>query len=395
MLKKLLKPHSIIVTILILLFIWLLDFIRVNLHFLDPFNYGLKDYEITDIVFSQLRDKDIINEDRIVLVNVGQPDRDTIAKMINHINAAKASVIGVDVFFEERKDSKVDSMLHLSIKNSPNIVLANRLVNYIDRKDLFETEVGIDTFFSNYATMAFANFPTNDTRTIRYFSPKETTLLGDAFAFATSIIQKYDSQAAQDLLKRKNPVEQINYSGDLNSFIYYEPKTLLSIPAKDLQEVLKGKIVLLGYIGERRWNRPLLDRHFTPLNPKYTGRTEPDMNGLVIHANILRMILNRDYINQLPLWMTRLIAVIFCYFNVLLIHSIYGRFHEAFHGITRVLQIVEFVILFFIIAFLFYYFKIKFEFGLGILALLLAYDFVMIYESLIKKRIRILQKLSE
>ena len=395
MLKKLLKPHSIIVTILILLFIWLLDFIRVNLHFLDPFNYGLKDYEITDIVFSQLRDADIISEDRIVLVNVGQPDRDTISKMINHINAAKAAVIGVDVFFEVRKDSAIDSMLHYSIKNSPNIVLANRLVNYIDRKDLFETEVGIDTFFSNHATMAFANFPTNDTRTIRYFSPKEKTLLGEAFAFTTSIVQKYDPKAVQDLMQRKNPVEQINYFGGLNSFAYYEPKTLLSIPSEDLRESLEGKIVLLGYIGEQRWDRPILDRHFTPLNPKYTGRTEPDMNGLVIHANILRMILNRDYINQIPRWLTTLIAIVFCYFNVLLIHSIYGRFHEAFHGITRVLQIVEFAVLFFIIAFLFYYFKIKFEFGLGILALLLAYDFVMIYESLIKKRIPILQKLPE
>ena len=43
-------------TIVLFLFIGVLDLIRFNLHFLDPFNNGLKDYEVTDIVFSRLQD---------------------------------------------------------------------------------------------------------------------------------------------------------------------------------------------------------------------------------------------------------------------------------------------------------------------------------------------------
>ena len=40
-LRKLIRPHSIIVTILIFSFICILDYIRLNLHFLDSFNFGV------------------------------------------------------------------------------------------------------------------------------------------------------------------------------------------------------------------------------------------------------------------------------------------------------------------------------------------------------------------
>ncbi len=110
------------------------------------------------------------------------------------------------------------------------------------------------------------------------------------------------------------------------------------------------------------------------------------MYGLVIHANVISMILRNNYITELPQWCSTLLAVIFCYFNVLLIHWMYNHFHQAFHGITRALQIVEFLFLFLLIASLFYWFRLRLEFSLGILALLLAYDIIMIYESLIREK---------
>lgn len=392
MLRKLIQPHSLIVTILILTFIWVLDFIRLNLHFLDPFNYGLKDYEITDIVYSQLSDDKLVFEDKIVLVDVGKPDREVIARLINRFSEAGAKVIGLDILLEGRKGPRTDSLLQASIKKAGNVVVASRLYNYFESKSIFETELGSDTLFSNYGTMGYANFPANDTRTVRFFSPKEKILLGEVYAFSTSVAEKYDPVAVGRLFRRKKAIERINYLGNTNSFIHFDTETALNEEI-ELSAVMNDKIVLLGYIGDHSWSEPLLDRYFTPLNAKYTGRTIPDMYGVIIHANIIAMILNGNYIYQVHRWVSLLIAFIFLYLNVILIHWIYKRFHESFHGITRILQLTEFVFLFFLIAMLFHYFKVKFDFSLGILALVLAYDIVMIYESLIKSRLPFLKEL--
>jgi hypothetical protein len=41
MLNRIIQPHSIIITVLIFLFIWFLNLIRLNMHYIDPFNNGL------------------------------------------------------------------------------------------------------------------------------------------------------------------------------------------------------------------------------------------------------------------------------------------------------------------------------------------------------------------
>jgi len=119
------------------------------------------------------------------------------------------------------------------------------------------------------------------------------------------------------------------------------------------------------------------------------------MYGLAIHANVLTMVLNGHYIRELPNWLNWLVLVVFCYLNVLLIHWVYDDFNEVFHGITRGLQILEFILLFFLISLLFYKFRLKLDFGLGILALLLAYDIIMIYESLVRRRIPLIDRIPE
>ncbi len=393
--KYLFRPHSIIITILILSFIGLLDFIRLNLHFLDPFNYGLKDYEVTDIVFSQLRDEAVAPgefKDRIILVDVGEPSRAELARVISRLSDAGARVIGVDIMLEGRKEPRTDSLLQASIREADNVVLATSLWNYNEEENLFEEEIACDTFFSNYATMGYANFVSNESRTVRLFSPSERTRLGRADAFAVAIAEKMDPKAVRLLQQRDREVERINYIGGENYFAQYDMATVLDSTV-DLSAGVKDKAVLLGFIGEHRINESLLDRFFTPLNPKYSGRSFPDMYGVFIHANILSMILDRDYIYEVPIWVSRLLAILFTYANVIVIHWVYRRFNEAFHGITRVLQLIEFVALFFLIALLFQFFRVKFDFAFGILALVLAYDFVMIYENLIRKKVPFIQRL--
>ncbi|MEZ5039812.1 MAG: CHASE2 domain-containing protein [Saprospiraceae bacterium] len=392
--KKIFRPHSIIVTCIIFAFIGFLEVIRLNTHFLDPFNYGIKEYEITDIVYTQLSRPTTILEDKVVLVNIGKPDRGELAQLIDRLAGAGAKVIGVDVLLEGKKEAAMDLQLSESIKKAGNVVLASELYKLVEEEKQFERLNTADSLFAAYAQTGYINFPSNHTKTIRYFSPKESIKGGTALAFSMAILQHYDPTIAQACLDRNKELMPIHYLGNRDNFIRFEKEVVLDTTV-DLSGVINDKIILIGYVPENEWDNPLLDRFYTPLNKEYARRSVPDMFGVVIHANIISMVLNKRYIRETPKWLVIILSVLFCYANVFFIHGIYASFHPAFHGITRSLQLVECMVLFFLIGVLFYYFRISFDFGTGILALLLAYDIIMIYESFFLKKLAFLQKIKD
>ncbi len=399
MINRIIQPHSIIITGLIFLFIWFLNLIRLNMHYIDPFNNGLKNYEITDIVYAYLAGQPVEEEGAflpIVLVHTGEPDRLAIGQLVNKLGEAGAGAIGVDVFFDGRKDAHADSVLQQSLRQTPGVVLACELHDATRSYERFTEWVGVDTFFSNHARLGYVNFPANQTKVIRLFSPQE--LVGEETmpAFATALLQVYAPEKAEKLLQRKRPVEHIHFTRHRTDYIHHTQENLLhNLSLEEVRSIVQDKIVLVGYIPMEGAGDPLKDRHYTPLNQSYGNKAIPDMYGLAIHANVLTMVLNGHYIRELPKWLNWIILVVFCYLNVLLIHWVYDDFNEVFHGITRGLQIVEFILLFFLISLLFYKFRLKLDFGIGILALLLAYDIIMIYESLVRKRIPVIDRIPE
>lgn len=400
MINRIIQPHSIIITGLIFLFIWFLNLIRLNMHYIDPFNNGLKNYEITDIVYAYLAGQPVEEEGAalpIVLVHTGEPDRRAIGRLITKLGGAGAGAIGIDVFFDRRKEAAADSILQRSLKETPGVVLACELYDENKTYDQFTNWIGVDTFFSNYARLGYVNFPANQTKVIRLFSPQETVGKDTMPAFATALLQHYAPEAASHLLQRNREVEHIHFTRHRTDYIHHTQGRLLdSLSLEEVRSIVAGKIVLVGYIPmEGTGGDPLKDRHYTPLNQSYGNKAIPDMYGLTIHANVLTMALNDSYIRELPKGLHWLILVVFCYLNVLLIHWVYDDFNEVFHGITRGLQILEFILLFFLISLLFFKFRLKLDFGLGILALLLAYDIIMIYESLVRKRIPLIDRIPE
>ncbi len=378
--SKLFRPYAALVTLVVFAIIGILSVVRLNLHFLDPFSYGVKDYDFTDIVYSRFRKNAAQLDDRIVIVNTGRPDRALIASMIHRINAAQPRVIGVDILFSDRKTYETDSILQSVLKEAGNVVLASQLINYREDLGKFEAETGVDTFFSHYTRTGYSNFPSSATKTIRFFSPKELTTHGVAYGFATEIARMYDPAAAERLFRRRKELERIHYSATGDNFIQFEPHNILD-STLDLRPLLQDKIVLIGYNDAYNDECPLLDKFYTPLNISYSGRSEPDMYGIAIHANIIRMILNRKYIHTVPGWLSLLIAILYCYVNVILLEWVHHRYPRLYHPIIRVLQIFEFTLLFFLLSFLFYAFRIKWDFTAGILALALYFDVLLSYEA--------------
>ena len=339
MFNRIIQPHSIIITVLIFLFIWFLNLIRLNMHYIDPFNNGLKNYEITDIVYAYLSDsthqKSITTSD-LLMVHSGQPDRERLALLIDRLREAEAAVIGVDVLFDQQKEAGVDSFLQAVIRRTPNLVLACEVGQVNAEGNGFNRWKGIDTMFAKHTQIGFVNFPANKTRVIRFFSPQEKVGNDTLPAFTTALLRSYAPEKANELLNRKKRVERIHYSGTQHAFPRQDQTRLLdSLSLEEVKSVVKGKIILVGYIPGTGEGEALKDRHYTPLNQSYTNRSIPDMYGLAIHANVLNMVLNDLYIIEPPTWVNILLLAIFGYLNVLLIHWIYDDFNEVFHGITR------------------------------------------------------------
>ncbi|CAH0999128.1 hypothetical protein LEM8419_00424 [Neolewinella maritima] len=386
--------HAAIITGLVFALIGALRLVTFNVHYFDPFNKGIKDYEVTDILFSQLRDAERVRrEDRVVLVHVARADRAEVARLIDRIAAASPAVIGVDILFPGRKEPAKDSLLAASLRAHPGVVLAANLGAYDEERRGIRSMVVSDTLFSAHAVNAYTNFLAGTDRTVRLFNPFLTTLDSvERTAFSIALVERYAPDRVGSLRWHKGDAAvRINYSGDYRSFLRIDGQVVLQADDEELS-VFRDRIVIVGFIDSQARDAPIEDRYFTPLNPVYTGRSLPDMYGAVIHANIITMLLDGNYIFELPGWLEGLLVLAFVYVNVLIIYHLYHRLPDSYHGVTRVMQLVELFCFFFLVALLFYHFRLKIDFTVGFLGLILAYDIVMIYESFVRKRIPYLNR---
>jgi CHASE2 domain-containing sensor protein len=96
-----------------------------------------------------------------------------------------------------------------------------------------------------------------------------------------------------------------------------------------------------GYFGDPSWS----DKYFTPLNKKVAGRANPDMFGVVVHANIVAMILNEDYVGELAEWQKYVIAFIVCLLTVALFITIDEKLPIWFDAFSVIIQIIQLLLI--------------------------------------------------
>ncbi|MEM1359887.1 MAG: CHASE2 domain-containing protein, partial [Bacteroidota bacterium] len=310
--------HGLLITAIIFGLIGLVKLVTFRSHYFDPFNNGMKDYEVTDIVFSQLRDPERIQrETRVVLVHVAEPQREEMAEILTKISRHAPAVVGVDILFPGRKDSTGDARLSESLAGIPNLVLAANLAPYVDSLGGIPNMIVSDSLFSRKGQNAYTNFLAGADRTVRLFTPRLETLDGqEQSAFAVALAQAFDPEATRRLLRRNKSAERINYLGDYRSYLRMDGRAILDLPEEALA-LFRDRIVMVGFVDSRLPDAPLEDRYFTPLNPVYTGRSIPDMYGMVIHANIVSMILDGHFIYTVPEWLTLVLSILFGFINVI------------------------------------------------------------------------------
>ncbi|MEJ7647229.1 MAG: CHASE2 domain-containing protein [Chryseolinea sp.] len=404
---------SLIATGFVFLSLWgLFGLTQLNIfNAFDSIGEALTDVELTDYVFFKLRDEPNVDEN-IVLVNIGQLDRRGIAEQIRIISKHKPKVIGLDSFFDcsnnfrdtvscpQLKDVLGNMMLSEVIREAGNVVLVTKVLQRDStlKENVFDSLRHSDNIFSDYAYReGFANLETgaafqDDVKTCRTFNPK--LLVGGkvANAFSVEMAMTFDSIKTTKFLQRENYSEVINYRGnvfDVMGSTNY-PQMFYTLDVNDVftenfvAEMIKDKIVIFGYLGAYLGDPSWDDKFYTPLNKKMAGKANPDMFGAVVHANIVSMIMNEDYVEQMPDWQQVAMAVIICLLNVALFSLINTYLPLYYDGITKLLQLIQLLVYTSIMVLIFHWYSFKLNITLTLASVALVGDIYEVYMSVIK-----------
>jgi len=379
--KYLYERDTIFATIWVFIFIVGLSNIPLNLYVLNPLKMGLKDFDYTDLAYAELKKgKNSTLDSNIVIINIGVANRQELSFLIEKTASYEPKVIGLDVWMAEPKESDADSLLKKTISQTPNLILASR---FLPGKGNKESE-----FQSNYFTAqtgakeGYVNFFEEEIASVRIWNPFFKNDVHDKSAgkksFATAIIEQYSPKAYQKILKRNKPKEVINYSRRLEKMQYrlVEVKDLL---AGIDSSYIKGKIALLGYISPNPYD--VEDKKFTPMNPKFAGKSIPDMDGLVVHANIISMVLGNNYIKKVPSWVNLLISIVVCWLFMSFFIRYYLENHIWFHLVAKVIQVAAVLLFAYLGIYCFDEFNVKLDMKLSLIVIIMAVDVIYFYEA--------------
>lgn len=364
----------------------------------DPIGDMFEDFEITDLVMSQLRVAPPA-DDEIVVVNFAYENREGIAYMIDILEQYDPAVIGVDVTFNERKEYQEDSLFHLVLKSYDNIVLGSELRMFNEKTEQFDTLLLPVDYLSENADFGFVNLLTNaenqeDLKSCREFVTRQYVkgMEKEQYAFAIKLAQYKDPEKVQKFLDRGNEIEVINYKGNIISFNqtdfgtrYYVLDVHDVFNENFTPDIIRDKVVIMcffgRYIGDENTRE---DLYFTPLNKRYVGKAEPDMFGGVVHANIVSMILQEDYVNTMSRTAGIAFAIFMCLFNVFLFKLVYGALPKWYDGITKIFQLLQVLFLVFVMVWLFSEFTYKADFTLALIVIALSGDSIEVYHGVVK-----------
>ena len=355
--------------------VWLLSLLVLNVSFFDPFSEAFRDFTITDLYYNKLKDRNEIYKGPVVLINAENKNRKELAFLLQTVQEANPKVVALDIIFPDRKGED-DSLLHNLFKQYNNFVLPS----YPDFDNPSQSVYNHSYFTGNKNN--YVNFEGDDkeTSTIRYYYP----FTNQQQAFTTGIIQKFNNTLYQKLLKKKNKRVEIHYLGNLANFSYFNFDEVMQPDFNTTS--LTGKIVLIGYLGlpgSNLENKIDEDMIFTPLNQKLSGRSYPDMYGCVAHANILRMIIEEDYIKVVSPFWSFLISFLFIWFMLPLFCGLFFKGDIWFNGLGTGVQLIGSILLVYFTVLAYRYLDTKFDPGLLLACFVLLPIFINLYEVLL------------
>src|SRR5688572_3752608 len=373
--KYLFERDTIFATLSVFVFLILLGLIPINFYVLNPMKLALKDFDFNDVSYAKLEKNEKTDFDTSIrIVNIGHLDRMGIATLIEKVSLLEPKVIGLDAYFESAKDPATDSALGEVIRKTKNLIVVSRL--NVDKDNKFY--IIPDYFDSVYSKRGFANLNAEEIATVRTYAPFEKVNGHKVDHISSAIVKEYNPDAYHKLEKRHKTVELINYTRRVHRYYVHDYEDVFNDNIKSSH--FKNKIILLGYVNPDP--NDVEDKKFTPMNPKFAGKSIPDMNGVVVQANIISMVLEGNYVKKMPKWFAWLFAILVGWLHMSLFIRYYLENHIWFHLVAKLAQVFS-VIFFAYLGMLIYdEFHLKLDMKYTLYVIALAVDVIYFYEAL-------------
>lgn len=373
--KYLYERDTIFATISVFVFLILLGLIPINFYVLNPMKLALKDFDFNDITYAKLeKSKDTEIDSRIAIVNIGHLDRAELGFLIDKVSSYQPKVIGLDTYFRLELDPEKDTILRDAFLRTKNLVAASIAIP--EKKDFTIEKQKFDDVLAH---RGYANLIGEEIGTIRHYSSFEMVQGQKYPQLTTAIIKQYDSVAYQKIVKRNKPVETINYARRVHQYQIIEHLDLMMDNVEG--RLLKDKIVLMGYINPDP--NDIEDKKFTPMNAKFAGKSLPDMNGVIVQANIISMVLDDNYIKKTPKWVAWLLAVVIGWIHMSLFIRYYLEDHIWFHLVAKLAQVFSAIFFAYLGMEIFDKFGLKLDMKYTLYVIVLAVDVIYFYEAFV------------
>lgn len=379
--KYLYERDTVFAMVWVFIFIVALGSIPLNLGVLNPIKLGLKDFDFNDMSYSKLgKAGNTPLDSNVVIVNIGQADREGIAALIDKTASYGPKVMGLDVMFEGPRDPYKDSLLRATVNRNRNLVLAVKF-----QTDSSGRLITTGNHFKTDSTLTgYVNFPYEEKETVRTynaFRKDDTEPAALLPAFTSTLLQQYRPEVYENVRKKGDKKIIINYSRrvtqEKKQYLVFEGEDLLTdnVDGSSLQ----GKIVLLAYVNTDP--NDIEDKKFTPMNEKFAGKSTPDMNGIIVHANILSMALEGNYVKKVSLWINLLIAIVVCWLHMSFFVRYYLESHIWFHLVAKIAQVASAIFFVWLGIYLFDQYRLKVDLKLSLITIVMAVDVIYFYEA--------------
>jgi CHASE2 domain-containing sensor protein len=374
--------ESLLATLLTLIITYVVSFIPIKFEFSKAIRQEFLGFDIYDLYYSGKNLKNTQRDTSIVLIEI-EKTREAIADQVSLIRKYSPAVIGIDAVFDKEGDPLGNIKLLQAINQSDNIIFASRAdIDSTTRKIKF-----IKNFFDEGRRFesGYINFLGNQFSVIRNYPPFYQTADSVYLAFTSAIVNNFAPGKFEKLKKRNNRTEIINYRGNLEYYPNLSKEQLTeSDTTGQLESLLAGKIVLLGYFVKESPTTPLVidDLHFSPLNVQLSGKSYPDMYGVVIHANILSMVLNGNYARQVSNRWSYFFATLLIFFFLFYMLSHYKKKQHPKHGKFLLIQFLLILLMMYIFLQVFARFQIKVPLLPIMIALVLCVELLGVYKNI-------------
>jgi CHASE2 domain-containing sensor protein len=231
-----------------------------------------------------------VNES-IVIINTGDYDKGRIAEELAIINRFEPKVVSIDIAFPEYSGDIEDQNLILSLEAAKKLVLPSEISSlgndYYGNEMILVSLTCSAEFFPLRAKSGFVSMKMEESE-IPNSIPKQFIVWQKSSAsddiyhhFSVVTAMAVDSLKAVDFVQKNERLVDVDFKKGRRMFRTFSQEEVLSGKVK--KEDIKGKIILMGFLGPGSQ-----DKFISPFN---TNPEEPDMYGVEYLANIVAQVL--------------------------------------------------------------------------------------------------------